>query len=100
PVSLADGQVLFNQGERGELVYVVDEGAIEILRLRDDGTEEQLNVVGPGNYFGEFSPMFGLPRSASARARGATVVTGYGLREFRDQYQLQTPGRVLAGSAD
>ncbi|MCU1430664.1 MAG: glutamine transporter ATP-binding protein [Actinomycetia bacterium] len=99
-IELAAGEVLFNQGDRGALVYVVDEGAVEILRVRDDGTEERLNVVTPGSYFGEFSPMFGLPRSATARGTGPTVVTGYGLREFRDRFQLHSAARVLADAAD
>jgi putative ABC transport system ATP-binding protein len=99
-VELAAGELLFSQGDRGALVYVVDEGAVEILRVRDDGTEELLNVVGPGSYFGEFSPMFGLPRSASASASGPTVVTGYGLRQFRDRFQVTSPGRILADASD
>jgi putative ABC transport system ATP-binding protein len=99
-IELANGEVLFQQGDRGELVYVVDEGAVEIVRVRDDGTEERLNTVGPGNYFGEFGPMFGLPRSATARAAGPTVLTGYGLREFRDHFQVSSPSRILAGAAD
>src|SRR5690242_13936455 len=99
-IELTASDVLFNQGDRGELVYVVEEGAIEILRVRDDGTEERLNEIKPGSYFGEFSPMFGLPRSATARALQPTVVTGYGLREFRDRFQVLTPGGVLAGGAD
>jgi putative ABC transport system ATP-binding protein len=99
-IELAAGEVLFNQGDRGELVYVVDEGAVEILRVRDDGSMETLNVVNPGSYFGEFSPMFGLPRSATARATTATVVTGYGLREFRDRFQVKSAGHILAGASD
>jgi putative ABC transport system ATP-binding protein len=99
-LELAAGEVVFNQGDRGELVYVVEEGAIEIVRIRDDGTEERVNEIDPGSYFGEFSPMFGLPRSATARALRPTVVTGYGLRDFRDRFQVLRPRAVLAGGAD
>jgi putative ABC transport system ATP-binding protein len=98
-VHLEAGQVLFKQSQRGDLVYTVDEGAIEIVRTRDDGTEEKLAVIGPGNYFGELAPMFGLQRSATARAVGPTVVTGYGLRDFRDRFHLASP-KVLADAAD
>ena len=41
-VRLDAGQVLFKQGQRGDLVYMVDEGQIEIVRTRDDGAEERL----------------------------------------------------------
>jgi putative ABC transport system ATP-binding protein len=98
-VRLEPGQVLFSQGERGDLVYTVDEGEIEIVRKRDDGTEERLALIGTGNYFGELAPMFGLQRSATARALGAAVVTGYGLRDFREKFQLASP-KVLADAAD
>jgi putative ABC transport system ATP-binding protein len=98
-VRLEPGQVLFSQGERGDLVYTVDEGEIEIVRKRDDGTEERLALIGPGNYFGELAPMFGLQRSGTARATGAAGVTGYGLRDFRDRFQLAAP-KILADAAD
>jgi putative ABC transport system ATP-binding protein len=96
---LAGGETIFRQGERGDLVYVVDEGEVEIVRTRDDGTEEMLAIVEAGSYFGELAPMFGLQRSATARAAGAAVVTGYGLRDFRDRFNLDTP-EVLSDAAD
>jgi putative ABC transport system ATP-binding protein len=80
---LADGSILFEQGDRGSLVYTVESGLVHLLRYRDDGTEETLRVMKPGEYFGELAPMFGLPRSATARAVGPTVVTGIPLAEFR-----------------
>jgi CRP-like cAMP-binding protein len=39
----------------------------------------------PNGYFGELAPMFGLRRSAGARALEPTVVTGYNLGDFRDR---------------
>jgi putative ABC transport system ATP-binding protein len=85
PVELTAGQILFRQGDPGDLVYEVDSGAIEIVRERVDATVEMLTVVEPGGYFGELAPMFGLRRSATARASeaGPAHVTGYTLREFR-----------------
>jgi putative ABC transport system ATP-binding protein len=84
-VELAPGQTLFRQGDEGILVYEVDEGRIDIIQEMADGTEQPLAVVEAGNYFGELAPMFGLRRSATARAAAdlATVVTGYTLRDFR-----------------
>ena len=98
-VRLDDGQVLFEQASRGDLVYTVEQGQIEIVRKRDDGTEERLALIEAPNYFGELAPMFGLQRSATARAVGATVVTGYGLRDFREKFQVASP-KVLADAAD
>jgi putative ABC transport system ATP-binding protein len=82
---LAAGEVLFRQGAQGDLVYEVDSGLIEIVQEQSDGGEQSLALIEPGNYFGELAPMFGLRRSATARAsaRGPAVVTGYTLRDFR-----------------
>ncbi len=77
---LADGEVLFHQGERGSAVYVVEEGAIAITR-----GDELLRTVGPGAYFGELGPMMGQPRSATARASGDTTVRLLTVQEFRNR---------------
>ena len=86
PVALAAGESLFHQGDPSELVYVVEEGEIEVYRERADGGEEILASVGAGNYVGELGPMLNLPRSASARAKAASRLTGYSVRAFRRQF--------------
>jgi putative ABC transport system ATP-binding protein len=85
-VNYPDGSQVFEQGDRGDRVYVVEEGAVEIYRVRSDGSEEVLATVGTGNYFGELGPILNLPRSASARARGTTRLTGMSLRSFRARF--------------
>jgi putative ABC transport system ATP-binding protein len=82
-VVLGEGQFLFRQGDPSDLVYVVQSGEIEILRERADGGEERVTVINPGGYFGELGPMLNLPRSASARARQPTVLTGHSVQQFR-----------------
>ena len=82
-VELAAGQVVFRQGDQGDLVYEVDSGTVEIVRERSDGSEELVSRLTAGEYFGELAPLFGLRRSATARAGTAAVVTGYDVTEFR-----------------
>ena len=82
-VALATGQVVFNQGDLSDLVYVVVSGEVEIFRSRDDGSEEHLSVVRQGSYFGELGPLMNLPRSATARALTDVTLVGYGSRLFR-----------------
>jgi putative ABC transport system ATP-binding protein len=82
-VTLAAGEVLFTQGERGRYVYVVSSGEVELLRQRSDGGEDRLAVCKPGEYFGELAPLLGFPRAATARARKATTLTAYDVAEFR-----------------
>jgi len=85
-VSLHEGEVLFEQGDVGVRVYLVESGVVEIFRVLADGTDERVALIEPGNYFGELAPMFGLRRSAGARATGGSgaLVTGLSLRDFRE----------------
>jgi putative ABC transport system ATP-binding protein len=82
---LAPGQVVFEQGDEGDLVYVVEDGEVEIVRQLAGGGEEILSKLGPGAYFGELAPLFGLRRSAAARATAPTTLTAYTIRTFRER---------------
>lgn len=81
--ALAAGDILFEQGSRGNRIFMVEEGTVELFRRHPDGTEEVLRTAEPGDYFGEMGPLFSLPRSATARAREDSVVIGYTVRDFR-----------------
>ncbi len=84
-VKLKSGQVLFEQGTLGDCIYVVSSGEVEIVRELSSGGEELLKVAGPGDYFGEMGPVFGLPRSATVRARTDATVVGYTVQAFREK---------------
>jgi putative ABC transport system ATP-binding protein len=85
-VDLAPGDVLFRQGERGELIYHVESGQLEVYRELFDGGVEVLAQIASGNYVGELGPILNLPRSASVRALEDSVVTGYTVRAFRKDH--------------
>ena len=95
-MTLQPGERLFGQGDASDLVYIVRSGLIEIFRETADGGEEELTLIGPGGYFGELGPMLNLPRSASARAREATVLTGCSVQQFRS---LQPPNARVKAEA-
>ena len=93
-VKLATGEVLFRQGERGELIYFIESGSLEVYHELADGGVERLAGVGAGNYVGELGPILNMPRSASVRALTDSVVTGYTVRAFRQK----NPHSVLRGT--
>jgi putative ABC transport system ATP-binding protein len=77
------GETVFEQGDRANLVYVIEEGNVDVLRVNADGSEERLTSLGPGQYFGELGALLGYPRSASVRATADLVLTAYGPQTFR-----------------
>jgi putative ABC transport system ATP-binding protein len=84
-VQLQAGEVLFEQGTMGELIYIVAEGDLEVVRELPSGAEEILKVVKRGDYFGEIGPVFHLPRNATVRACTDAKVVGYTVRAFRER---------------
>lgn len=84
-ITLTAGEVLFEQGTMGDSIYIVSEGDIDLVRELPNGDEEVLKTAGPGDYFGEMGPLFALPRSASARARGDATVVSYTVQAFRER---------------
>ena len=94
-VKLAAGEILFRQGERGELIYFIESGLLEVYRELADGGTEALAQVEAGNYVGELGPILNLPRSASVRAVADSVLIGYTVRAFRQQH----PHQVLEQAA-
>jgi len=79
------GDVLVEQGTMGELIYVVSKGEFEIVRELPSGGEETLKVAKPGDYFGEFGPLFHMPRSATVRATTDSTVIAYTVAAFRER---------------
>ncbi len=84
-VALDAGTLIFEQGDRSDVVYTITSGEVAIMRELADGGERELARLGPGQYFGELGPFLGFPRSATARAATDVVVEAHEPRSFRDQ---------------
>lgn len=94
--SLADGEILFDHGDPSDWVYTVSAGAIEIARPLVAGGYESLRVVEPGGWFGEMGPLFRLPRSARAVARGDTVLEACTIDDFRRRIGVESVAALLS----
>jgi len=58
--------MIFSQGDDGDALYGVASGQVRIFSADDKGREVFLNILGPGDTFGEIALLDGLPRTASA----------------------------------
>lgn len=61
------GEVIFNEGDLGNEMYIIQEGQVEILRLGNQGPQ-RLALLEKGDFFGEMSILDELPRTATAVA--------------------------------
>ena len=71
---IAEGASVFNEGDRGDRAYVVQDGVIEIWRKDEYGNPIVLGKVEKGGIFGEMALIDDQPRMATARALIATTV--------------------------
>jgi len=82
--SFATLQPIFWIGDRGTDFYIVREGEVVLSFPDDDGKETHLATLAAGAFFGEISLLDGGPRTATARARGATKLVVL----TREQFEL------------
>jgi hypothetical protein len=61
------GEIIYNEGDLGTEMYVVQSGAVRIFRAAG-GIKQELSVMEKGDFFGELAVLEGLPRTASAEA--------------------------------
>lgn len=59
------GDVLFNEGESGEVMFVIQSGAVRIAK-EIGGEQKVLAVLGPGEFVGEMAILNSKPRAATA----------------------------------
>ena len=101
PITLAVAEVLFEQGDPGDALFAITEGALEISVLSLNGRKLSLDLMGPGAIFGEIALFDPGPRTATVtalkpsrvlRLRNADV-----LKALRQQPELGADMIRLAG---
>ncbi|MEZ4272883.1 MAG: cyclic nucleotide-binding domain-containing protein [Myxococcota bacterium] len=63
------GQVVFNQGDVGDSLYVIAKGDVDVLQKGTDGQPRVVAVLGAPQFFGEMSLIDKEYRSATIRAK-------------------------------
>lgn len=77
----AKGAVIVTEGEPALSMYVIQQGRLRVYVSDDEGREVELNLLGPGEYFGELM-LDGQTRSASVIALTPARLTMIGRTEF------------------
>jgi len=68
-----DKEIIFDEGEAGDRLYVLVAGKVDIVKHRESG-EETLATLNAGDCFGEMALVDHEPRSAEARAKGDSMI--------------------------
>lgn len=71
---IGPGETIIALGEPGDSLFLIDRGVFAISRESADGSLEQIERLGPGEFFGEFALMTGQPRNATVSSLTAATV--------------------------
>ncbi|HYV47048.1 MAG TPA: cyclic nucleotide-binding domain-containing protein [Myxococcaceae bacterium] len=90
PRKFTAGQVVFEEGELGDSLYVIVSGEMEVLKRDDKGNPQLLTRLGAPEFFGEMSLIDKEYRSATVKARADSELlqlTAENLTTFRKQHR-------------
>ncbi len=76
------GQMVIEQGRKGESLYIILSGRARVIMTDRRGKEVILNTLGPGDYIGEMSLIDGKTHSASVKTEIQTDVLVLSHAEF------------------
>lgn len=77
----ADGEVIVRQGENGNCMYVIQEGAVDVVATAD-GRELLLRSLGPSDFFGEMALFEEETRTATIRSNGPSQILTIDKKSF------------------
>ena len=89
-VRFARASVIFSKGDEGSGLMAVVSGRVKISSLSHDGKDVVLNLIQPGEVFGEIALLDGRPRTANASAMQDSEILVLERRDFVP-YLKQTP---------
>src|SRR5215218_2250425 len=82
--SFSLGEYVFKQDDTGERLYVVEKGAVSLIKSIGSDLDKTVLIAPEGTIFGEFSFIDGRTRSASALVTGDTVLLSLDRKDFDD----------------
>ncbi len=70
------GEVVFREGQTGAGMYIIKQGAVDIVLRMADGGEQAVVSLGDRQFFGELALLESSPRTATCVVRKPSVLLG------------------------
>ncbi|MHC4872403.1 MAG: D-lactate dehydrogenase family protein [Planctomycetota bacterium] len=85
------GEVICNEGDMGNRMFVIKSGSISVEKKGEDGQPVEITKLEPGSVAGELSLFEERPRSATLKAREETELWTLGHDTFRELLNENVP---------
>ena len=79
---LAAGEVIINQGDIGDKLYLLERGEAEII-VETASESKVVHTAQPGSWFGEIALLFDMPRTATVQAKTDVKMWSLSREHFR-----------------
>ena len=89
-----EGDLIFSEGDPPEALYVISDGAVDVIHELMDGTEEVQRTLGPGRILGELGILGGHARTATAKAAQPSTLWAIEREAFLELYESEPPVAV------
>ena len=87
--AFSDGTIIAEQGEAGDILYIIISGQVAVTAIAEDGSQLELGQRQPGEYVGEMAVISDEVRMASLTAYGDVRTLCISRREFREILHLR-----------
>jgi CRP/FNR family transcriptional regulator len=85
----ARGEFIYTPGDRADFVYILKQGRVKLSVLSESGKEIAIDIIQPGEIFGEFALVDESPRSNMAQALDDLLVWVFSKRDFTHLLTVQ-----------
>lgn len=75
-------EVVFSEGDLGDAIYLLKTGHVRLYRVTEDGKEITLNILGPGDVFGELALFKETHRQTFAEAVDPVHICAASVEDF------------------
>jgi CRP/FNR family transcriptional regulator, cyclic AMP receptor protein len=82
-----EGHIIFNEGDPGEVMYIIVSGEVLIEKKVEPGMEMKI-TLGPNECFGEMAILDGLPRSAKVKVTREGTFLTIAREDFREMLRV------------